>query len=171
MEKVLHRLVCPKCIFYTSIKTFSGILGGAGFFPSTVSPFNTLSAARAPCNAHSLWRPALSWWRLQRLNWLSFGSVGKRDQLKKQHHWNWHGYPKWRHISKVPGTFFPQKTHQFWYLCWILGRYTPSNTNCLHLKMDGWNTIVSFWGKRPIFRVLAVSSRECTPLKIKGWNP
>ena len=25
-------------------------------------------------------------------------------------------------------------------------------TASLHLKMDGWNTIVSFWGKRPIFR-------------------
>ena len=23
-----------------------------------------------------------------------------------------------------------------------------------HLKMDGWNTILSLWGKRPIFQVL-----------------
>ena len=30
-------LGCPKCWFDPSIKTFSGILSGAGFFPSTVS--------------------------------------------------------------------------------------------------------------------------------------
>ena len=36
MEKFLHHLGCPKCWFYPSIKTFSGILSGAGFFPSTV---------------------------------------------------------------------------------------------------------------------------------------
>ena len=31
-----------------------------------------------------------------------------------------------------------------------------------HLKMDGWNRILSFWGNRPIFRCkLAVSFREC----------
>ena len=37
MEKILHHLGCPKCWFYPSIKTFSGILSGAGFFPSTVA--------------------------------------------------------------------------------------------------------------------------------------
>ncbi len=38
-------------------------------------------------------------------------------------------------------------------------------TNELHLKMDGWKTIISFWGKRPIFRgKLAVSFTECIPL-------
>ena len=29
-------LGCPKCSFYPGIKTFSGILNGAGLFPSTV---------------------------------------------------------------------------------------------------------------------------------------
>ena len=41
MEQILHHLECPKCWFYPSIKTFSGILSGAGFFPSTVSPEKT----------------------------------------------------------------------------------------------------------------------------------
>ena len=33
-------------------------------------------------------------------------------------------------------------------------------TNSSHLKMDGWNTILSFWGKRPIFELRAVGFRE-----------
>ena len=46
-----------------------------------------------------------------------------------------------------------------------LGKNLPSLklTASLHLKMDGWNTIyiISFWGKRPIFRgELAVSFKE-----------
>ena len=35
--------------------------------------------------------------------------------------------------------------------CWCFFIYPPWSS--LHLKMDGWNTIVFFWGgKRPIFR-------------------
>jgi len=32
MEKILHHLGCPKCWFYTSLKTFWGIPSVAGFF-------------------------------------------------------------------------------------------------------------------------------------------
>ena len=42
MEKILHHLRCPKCIFYSSIKTFSGIVSGAGFF-SINSSFRRLT--------------------------------------------------------------------------------------------------------------------------------
>ncbi len=35
-KKILHHFGCPKCWFYPSIKTFSGIPSGAGLFPSTV---------------------------------------------------------------------------------------------------------------------------------------
>ena len=35
-EKILHHSGCPKCSFYPSIKTFSGILNVFTFFPSTV---------------------------------------------------------------------------------------------------------------------------------------
>ena len=42
-----------------------------------------------------------------------------------------------------------------------MGMTTLLETNCLHLKMDVvWKMIVSFWGKRPIFRGY-VSFREC----------
>ena len=27
-----------------------------------------------------------------------------------------------------------------------VGKYTLPETNSSHMKMDGWNTIVSFWG-------------------------
>ncbi len=37
---------------------------------------------------------------------------------------------------------------------------TLPETNSLHLKMDGWNAIVSFWG-RAYFQVRTVSFREC----------
>ena len=36
MAEILHHLGCPKCWFYPSIKTFSGILSGARFQPPTV---------------------------------------------------------------------------------------------------------------------------------------
>ena len=35
--------------------------------------------------------------------------------------------------------------------------FTLPATNSLHLKMDGWNTIVSFWSKRPIVRMAIVN--------------
>ena len=34
--KILHHLWCPKFFFYGAEKWFSGVVGGAGFFPSTV---------------------------------------------------------------------------------------------------------------------------------------
>ena len=34
----------------------------------------------------------------------------------------------------------------------LISTGTLSETNSSHLKMDGWNTIFSLWGKRPIFR-------------------
>ena len=44
---------------------------------------------------------------------------------------------------------------------WILGNNDILKlTNC-HQKIDGWNTIVSFLGKRPIFRGGHVSFRAC----------
>ena len=42
MEKILHHLWCPKRFFYGAKKLFSGIVSGAGFFPSTVSSKNNL---------------------------------------------------------------------------------------------------------------------------------
>ena len=39
-------------------------------------------------------------------------------------------------------------------------------TNSLHLKMDGWNTIVSFWGPA-YFQVRTVSFWECNK---KTWK-
>ena len=47
---------------------------------------------------------------------------------------------------------------------------TLSETNSSPLKMDAWNTIASFWGKRPIFRgnllLVDVSCREGTFLPL-----
>ena len=44
----------------------------------------------------------------------------------------------------------------------------PSLKLTWHLKMDGWNTIVSFWGPAYfIFRGENVSFRECN---LAGWN-
>ena len=37
-------------------------------------------------------------------------------------------------------------------------------TNSSHLKMGGWNTILSFWGKSLFSGALAVSFRVCKPL-------
>ena len=37
---------------------------------------------------------------------------------------------------------------------------TLSETNSSHLQMDGWNTIVSFWGPA-YFQVQTVSFMEC----------
>ena len=38
---------------------------------------------------------------------------------------------------------------------------TLPETNTSPLQMDGWNAIISYWGKRPIFRgELDVSFRE-----------
>ncbi len=39
----------------------------------------------------------------------------------------------------------------------------PSLKKTWHLKMDGWNTIVSFWGPA-YFQVQTVSFRECRSL-------
>ena len=45
----------------------------------------------------------------------------------------------------------------------IIHYTTHPETNSSHLKMDGWNIIVSFWGKRSIFRgELFVSGRVLT---------
>ena len=50
MEKqILHHLGCPKCWFYPSIKTFSGILSGAGFFPTTVCRRNDFVVSLCHC--------------------------------------------------------------------------------------------------------------------------
>ena len=40
--------------------------------------------------------------------------------------------------------------------------YVYPETNCLHLKMDGWNTILSFWVPAYFQVAFAVSFRECT---------
>ena len=46
--------------------------------------------------------------------------------------------------------------------------YTLPKTNSSPLKMDGWNTILSYWVKRPIFRgKLAVSFREAQIVAFK----
>ena len=46
---------------------------------------------------------------------------------------------------------------------WCLQSITLAETNSSHLNMDGWNTIVSFWVIRPIFRgKLLVSGRVCS---------
>ena len=41
---------------------------------------------------------------------------------------------------------------------------TLPKTNKLHLKMDGWNTIVAFWGVKAYFQGRAVSFREGTSI-------
>ena len=54
--------------------------------------------------------------------------------------------------------------------------FTLPKTNQSHLKMmkmDGWKTIVSFWGKRPIFQdlLLLVSGRVIKEMKVlKRWD-
>ena len=49
-----------------------------------------------------------------------------------------------------------------WSDFWTKIRVGPSLklTASLHLKMDGWNTIVSFWGVQAYFQVRTVSFRE-----------
>ena len=42
MEKILHHLGCPKTSWYWDKTNISGILSGAGFFPSTVRKNDTL---------------------------------------------------------------------------------------------------------------------------------
>ena len=62
---------------------------------------------------------------------------------------------------------------------WILGRYTPSNTNCLHLKMDSWKTFSFPVGAKGLFsgRWLLVPGsvhhwklRAGTPKNGGGWK-
>ena len=48
MEKILHRLGYPKRIFYSSIKTFSGIASGAGFFPVACTTSRTEPTGPCP---------------------------------------------------------------------------------------------------------------------------
>ena len=47
----------------------------------------------------------------------------------------------------------------------LFGILTLPETNSLHLKMDGWNTINSFWVPLPIFRgdLLASGTVNVTP--------
>ena len=51
--------------------------------------------------------------------------------------------------------------------------HTLPEINSSPLKMDGWNTILSYWGPSAIFRgKLAVSFREDKSQQIKGrWIP
>ena len=46
--------------------------------------------------------------------------------------------------------------------------FTLPETNILPLKMDGWKTIVSFWGPAYFLGAKKVSFRECTSLRLEG---
>jgi len=60
MEKILHRLGCPKSIFMSNIKPFSGIISGAGCFPSTVWPHRIIISHHIP-EFHTNWILQNSW--------------------------------------------------------------------------------------------------------------
>ena len=47
-------------------------------------------------------------------------------------------------------------------------KYSLKLTASLHLKMDGWNMIVSFWGPA-YFQVRTVSLRECRECNINSY--
>ena len=63
-------------------------------------------------------------------------------------------------FSKIP------RNLRSWSVLFTL--YPPRNEHQKHLKMDGWKTIVSFWGPAYFLGAKKVSFRECTSLRLEG---
>ena len=61
-------------------------------------------------------------------------------------------------LVSSPNAFPPQE------IAGLIKGVTLPETNSSHLKIDGWNTILSFWGKFGLFSgAFAVSFREGRP--------